>query len=318
MNLEKSRGLELVPREPPPEELTLSLSLDPMLELKRLSIPSRNAVLWTEAIRHQFWRSQSQLWRSVRGFRFATCGFTDPEIEGDAFSVIIYASPTIPFDDKPSSQLSELKVGKEVFPVYIRYSFDVLHGKPDIHPWNGTSACWAEAKKPKISGRVGIITAKHLISPTPIPVTIGNKVPMIHEKGGGEVGTILDIGPEGIDAIMIEPPNGFAPQTRTEMPCPHLIAQWTEVSFKGVQSNTIKTRIVEVQLGRGSLDFTIPLRFFIAEPGKPGDSGSLVLDMQDNGLGIYMGAVANLVGHTEGYCQHLQQVAHVMNVKPLK
>ena len=141
---------------------------------------------------------------------------------------------------------------------------------------------------------------------------------MVQKGQGGLLGTILDVAPSAIDAIFIEPPNNLIPSNRVPMQCPQLIAQWTEVTFMGAQSNTIKTRIIEVQLGRGSLDVTIPLRFFLAEPGRPGDSGALVSDSEGKGLGIYMGAVENLAGHTEGYCQHLLQVASIMNIEPIK
>jgi hypothetical protein len=100
------------------------------------------------------------------------------------------------------------------------------------------------------------------------------------------------------------------------MECPHLIAQWTDVSFQGRQS-IVHTKIVEVELGRGSLVHWIPLRVFIADPGQPGDSGALLRDAQGKGVAIYMGGVHNSAGTMEGFGQHLGQVADDMDLIPL-
>lgn len=100
------------------------------------------------------------------------------------------------------------------------------------------------------------------------------------------------------------------------MTCLDQIPQWLDVSIVG-RLGTLRTKVIEVQLGRMAYHPSIPLRVFLGHPGQPGDSGALVCDLQGNGIGVYMGSLGSPLGHQEGFCQHLAQATHIMNLEPL-
>ena len=115
--------------------------------------------------------------------------------------------------------------------------------------------------------------------------------------------------------MLIEAPLPLQPQNLVPFSPMLLIPQWSDVDIDGSRSGVVRTKVIEVQLGRGVLDPMIPLRIFLARPGVPGDSGALVIDAASGvGIGIYMGGLLNLAGSMEGCCQHLGQVAYAMNV----
>lgn len=320
MDTEKSGGLDLIPRSWPSEErfkdTFMSLSSDTYSAMERFTDEARRAVLWTLALEQAFFLSG--VWREVRGFRFATCGFADPEHEKDAFGVLIYAH--LPFDALSGPlevNLPSLEVDGEEFPVLLRYAQEVFHAPPNLHPLYGTSACWARSNKPNIANKQALLTAKHVLQMQPAGAAgLGSCVTLQDGAGNAMPGTVLDLAAEGIDAALIEPQGGSShPQPLNPQKKPQLIPQWTDVQFVGARSGLVQTKIVEVQLGRGSMDPGIPLRLFLAKPGQPGDSGALVTDRNSGeGLGIYMGGMLSFTGHMEGFCQHLAQASHVMNV----
>lgn len=133
-----------------------------MSEIASLQEAQQRVILWTMALEQNFF-FESDIWRKIPGYRFATCGFADPEIEGDAFGIFVYAEQDTAFKEKPGL-ISELKVDKHTFPVFLRYATEVFHGRPNVHPVNGTATCWARTNKPGINGKIGFLTAKHVLS----------------------------------------------------------------------------------------------------------------------------------------------------------
>jgi hypothetical protein len=127
-------------------------------------------------------------------------------------------------------------------------------------------------------------------------------------------GTILDLGPDGIDSVLIEPPASVKHQLITSLFVLNLVPQWTDVVLTGTYS-TVQTKITLVSDTRGSLSPYIPARIFLAKHGTPGDSGALVSDSNGNGIGIYMGTVVDMAGRAEGFCQHLGQAVHCMDLR---
>lgn len=311
MNVDRSRGLALLPDDEPSLDQLGSTRFDYRLEdaLRNQDRASRRAILWTLAVNEAFWQERV-FWRDLPGFRFASCGFADPELETDAFGVFLYAEMPV----KPGPPVSELEVAGVRFPVFHRFTIEVPHALPNVHPRLGTAACWATSKKPPLRGRTGFLTVKHVLQTQAQPLMLGSPIPLTTPNGQPQVGAVLDLGPDGIDAGLVEAP-GWAPPVGGLAPlaCPHFIAQWSDVSFQG-SASIVRTKVVEVQLGRGSLHPSVPLRIFLAHPGQPGDSGALILDQQGQGVGLYMGGLANLAGFMEGYGQHLAQVVDVMNL----
>ncbi|PYS31188.1 MAG: hypothetical protein DMF75_14975, partial [Acidobacteria bacterium] len=92
MHPEMSKGLALLPKEAPTEELLGAFRYDPELGnvLELMGEPQRRAILWTAALQTFFVHEQIE--KRIPGFRFATVGFADPETEEDTFGVLAYAS----------------------------------------------------------------------------------------------------------------------------------------------------------------------------------------------------------------------------------
>jgi len=227
--------------------------------------------------------------------------------------------------DSDEPQKHWLEFGKYGFPIFVRQSLEVLHGLPQVHPANGTTTCWAQSKKENIRGKTGLLTAQHLFTDSNEsyqPPILGSGVATTHGQG-----TLIDIGPGGqggIDAALVELPAGIAAEGERELACQNFVAQWTDVTLYG-RSGVIETKINEVTSSFGSLDYRIPLRVFLAYPGKQGDSGSLVMDSNGIGVAIYMGGMfiktstdrrtGEMAGHMIGLCQHLGQAKDVMKLE---
>ncbi|HEV2616688.1 MAG TPA: hypothetical protein VGU63_08790 [Candidatus Acidoferrales bacterium] len=314
MNFEKSQGLDLLPsRLPAPQELGGDRDLYARLreQIEEQSEDEQRAILWTIALQKAF--EEQRIGRSVAGLEMVTYGFADPEYEKDAFAALLYTAPGVPELDEillvePQTDLS-VKIGNLQFPAFIRPSRWEFHQLPQIHPANGTAACWARSLKPSLQKKVGLVTAKHVVGQR----ILGNPVPLT--KG---LGKLLDLAPEGIDAALIQVPRTLLPSHLHHFVAQTHIAQWTDVQVYGRESGIFQTKVIEVTPSRGSLHYTIPLRVFLANPGKPGDSGSLVLNANAEGVGIYMGSVTSLANdQQEGFCQHLGQAAETLALELL-
>lgn len=305
MNTKNSKGLDLVPKEPPPAEYLPEQFLASPIPAPPLGIPeeSFNAFLWTMALAAVF--NSRRLWRDIAGFNYAAYGFADPDFERDAFGVIVYAAPT---EEAQSREEHSIEVGGHRFPMFVRRPIEEYHATPSEHPSKGTAACWARSQKVRLSRSVGFVTAAHVLPSQ----KIGSRVRTTRGHG-----TVLDVGPGGqygIDAALVEPAPGAKPTLTTQLTLLNLIALWIDVTLVGA-SGQITTKVVQTTDTRGILHHpSIPARVFIASPGQAGDSGGLVKDASNRGVGLYMGALTDPSGQTTGFCQHLGQAAHVMNL----
>jgi hypothetical protein len=311
MDIEKSQGLELLPqRLPTAPELGRDRDLYDRLrdQIEPYSEPEQRAILWSIALQNAF--EEQGIARSIPGLEMVTYGFADTEFEEDAFAALAYTAPSTPELDETVSLegqfAARVKVSNLVFPVFVRPSLWEFH-IPELHPASGTATCWAKSMKPSLQKKVGLLTAKHVVGPR----ILGNPISLT--KG---IGKLIDVAPEGIDAALIQVPKGSVPHRMHPFSAQTFIPQFMDVQVYGRQSGVFQTKVIEVTPSRGTLAYTIPLRVFLNNPGQPGDSGSLVLNADAEGVGIYMGSVANLASQRlEGFCQHLKQAAECMSLE---
>lgn len=320
MDPDKSSGPDLLPdRSPPPRYVEQTLQSPAFgQQLEQLGTVEMGLVLWTLALETAL--EEQPVTRVVPGVRFATFGFANPEQEMDAFGVLLYIAP----GQNPEHQAQHwreqglmIDIDGEHFPIIVRPSYDELHAGPTLHPHDGTSACWAESRKPELSGRASLLTAKHVIPGFDTvkgwghSFTIGDDVPMT--TGLGE---LIDLAPDGIDGALVAPLPTAPIGPTHELDCLDLVAQWTDVTCHG-RNKPWTTKITEVSSMR-SMHSMLPQRIVIAWPGDPGDSGALVTDEQGRGLGVYMGGTVNpALMRQEGFCQHLGQLRHLLNLQLL-
>lgn len=309
MNIERSSGLSLLPQKfPPPEALVGDKKEYERLREKMEGFSEEDAlaILWTIALQNAF--EEQQIAQSIPGVELVSYGFADPDVEDDAFGAIVYTAPVTAGHEEAAELRDErvpvLKAANLLFPVFIRQAQWEFHSRP-VHPANGTAACWARSRKPALKKKLGLLTAKHVVGPR----VLGNAVLLTQGFG-----TLADLAPEGIDAALIQVPKSISPHSTSPLPCQNLIAQWTDVEVRGRESGVIRTKVVEVTSSRGSLHYSIPLRIFLATPGQPGDSGSLVVNEKREGIGIYMGSVTSPTNQQEGFCQHLGQAADALSL----
>lgn len=300
MNTNKSRGLALVPMQFPTEGALGAFVEDPVLPaaLGKLEEPQRIAVLWTLALQNVF---TEQHWeKRIPGFRFASIGFADPETEQDAFGIMVYTLPL-----KNTEDFFSLDIAGARFPVFVRPSFEVLHAFPSVHPTSGTATCWARSRKPKFAPELALLTARHIVE------GIAPGGPVSTTEGPGRV---LDLAPASIDAALIIPPAGSPRNIGAPLACMRYIAQWSDVQFLGMGSGkVVKTKVTEVWF-RDVYHPSVPALIFLAWPGVGGDSGALVVDKNGKGVAIYLGGQVNTATNMmEGFCQHLDQAASLLD-----
>jgi hypothetical protein len=127
-------------------------------------------------------------------------------------------------------------------------------------------------------------------------------------------GKVLDLGPDGIDAGLIntsEPP-GNAPLSMMQY-----IAPGTKVTFEGAASRAHSTLVTQITDTRLVVSSLLPARAILAEPGLGGDSGALVWDSNNNtlGVGFYIGELRDPAGRFEGIAQNGYQVEKLMDME---
>jgi hypothetical protein len=286
--MQLTRHLGTMPDDPPPRAL-----VPPHVTEAAEAYEARSAygLLWSAALQTRF--EQERIWQRIPGFQFASYGALDPDLS--VLGVVVHAR-----SDRMQEPFTLSVEGAE-FPVLTRANDRFRpHRPPD--PANGTSACWATSAKlhPR---RTYALTAEHNVR----GIDVGDPVPL---AGGGQ-GRLVDVAPPGIDAALYAVPT----QTSvTQLSAVNFPAPWTTVMLDG-HTRATQTTFTRSSDLTGSLDAMLPIRLFLAQPGTPGDSGGLVSDAGGgDGLGIYMGEVANRGGVIEGVCQHLGQVAHVMSL----
>jgi hypothetical protein len=86
--------------------------------------------------------------------------------------------------------------------------------------------------KPSLKHKIGLLTAKHVVGPR----ILGNPVPLT--KG---LGKLIDVGPEGIDAALIQVPKTSVPMHLHSFSAETFTAQWTDVEVYGRQSGELYT-----------------------------------------------------------------------------
>jgi hypothetical protein len=296
MNIDKSRGLDLVPKERPGEESLGVFARDREFwsALESFDERQRHAVLWTAAVQTAF--VEQKIGMRIPGFRFASIGFADPETETDTFGVLAYTSPV-----STREEVFTFTAAHHEVPIRTRPGYEELHRRPEVHPQTGTSCCWAR----QTGSQVLLLTAKHVLGGG----RIGASVATSHGTGW-----IVDLAPDSIDAALIVPPPAVVHKLGRPLKCLPYVAQWTDVQFHGRGSpSPVKTKVTEVWF-RASNDPSLPGRIFLAGPGQQGDSGALVSDLSGNGVGIYLGGQINVATERmEGFCQHLGQACHLLH-----
>lgn len=301
MDITKSSGPDLLPSELPPSELIPEQLIE---SLNALPAVAQRVLSWTITLAAAFEREAQ--WQRIPGFRFVTYGFADPEFEADKFGAIVYATPMPGIRD----DVSNIKVGRLEFPIFVRRPIEILHSLPNVHPLNGTAGCWATSSKLPSSRDTGFLTAKHVLQPqVGAPVLPGSPVPTTHGYG-----TVLDVGPDGIDAALVKP-SSASPSLGNRIPVIPYPYQWMDVSFCGRSSSSVvTTKVIEVSGMQAPLSPFLPSRICLAAYGQQGDSGALVETNTGDGVGIYGGRYQDPSGATRGWAQHLAQACNVMGL----
>jgi len=261
---------------------------------------------WTHAIQHDFERRE--VWKRIPRFNSAAFGFALTEPQNDPWVLgAIAFSDDLKFATSRVTVMDEpLDVLGQVFPVVIRHAYRREHGAFGVDPCLGLTTCAAE----NASNTACYLSAYHVIEDRANPGQVA-----LRPSSSG-VGKILDVPTGTVDAGTFEgasaPPNlaslrRFKPR---ELLCPGEL-----VSFTDQHSNLINTKIVYVSDTRGSLAPQLQFIFYTRHAGMPGDSGALVVDSKNNGIGIYLGEVKSaLSGNDEGYVQSLAQVEACLNL----
>jgi len=246
--------------------------------------------------------------RTVPGFKYVAYGFLDPEYEEDGFGIIIFAALSLTTQKElPPEVPSFIKVEDIRFPVVIRRIIETSHQYSGSHPSGGTGACYGKSRVHGSSSLgPGILTAKHVVgSVIGAPVVLSCGCPA----------HVVDIGPDGIDAALVQSQCSQAHQQQIYPR--HLVAPWTDVVFDGAASGRHYTKITAVTDTMGILNSSaLPARVFLADKGRAGDSGALVADAQSGDpIGIYMGEYNDLAGRTGGIAQHAYQATQLMDME---
>src|SRR5262249_15776433 len=148
-------------------------------------------------------------------------GFGDPEFEYDLFAALVYAN-AIPGARDEICTLHDPHYPSIHVPIIIRRAFEMYH-VPPTHPSSGRSACWAQSTRLTPPRNYGLRTAKHVLAGLQIHSTLSTT------SGNG---TVLDLGPDGIDAALFEPPGLSAFPKATTLNVVNYVAPWTDVQFE--------------------------------------------------------------------------------------
>ena len=297
------RGCSFLSSDPPKELIKNYISNDKFLKDLPNSDIDRSTILWIIALAAKL--ESSEIWKDIPGYRHAAYGYLDDSFEPNKFGVIIYAHPIVDFED----QARYIEINQYEFPVSVRRSIIIPHSSLNVHPSLGTASCWAESSKTGLSNPKGFLTVKH-DKVLPIGVKINDRIQLT--KG---YGTVVDLGPDGIDAALIAPDDPALYNPGKSFLAEKYPIPWQSVSFKGRVSRTVNARITAVNDLRGVVySSNIPLRIYLSDYGSHGDSGAMVFGPNGEGIGIYAGKICDPRGREEGYAQHLSQVAGVMSL----
>jgi hypothetical protein len=265
----------------------------------------RRTLYWSVRLFLELRPRYIELARQVPGFWQFAVGFLNPISEGNRFGVIALARAKTEFQEPIF--LKPLRVRGESFPVVVRNIEITEHAFPTGHPSGGTSTCWAKSRKSSSNPIQGILTAQHVVgSQIGANVIVGNS----NEK-------VIDVAPSCIDAALV---SSSQPSFTTSMNTVAAVAPWSNVEFTGAASRTLTTTVTATTDQLGILQSPeFPVRVILAHPGRPGDSGALVIDQNTgHGVGLYVAKAIDAANRPCGIAQHLEQVVQIMDMEVYK
>jgi hypothetical protein len=227
-------------------------------------------------------------------------GFLDPG--SDQFGVVIYASPRIRHE---RSDLEPIPVGDQKFSVVIRRWYSMPASRPAIGPYGALPTCWARSGKYASGQNVGILTALHTVFHNNFNVVL------LAPPGTGK---LLDEATGGIDAAFIDV--GTSPVLTNAITVQANVTPGMLVQFIDQGNNVHHAKVLTVARADAMSSPYRQCTFMSDNYGRSGDSGALVTERgTGNGMGIYTGVTVDPEsGNTVGECQHLGQVAKVLNL----
>jgi hypothetical protein len=299
MAIRNSSGDKLLPSADPSISFINSVPVDVQQRISNYPTLQRRAVFWTfalaEVLEHQPYYGKLNLLPSF--------GFLDPDIEMDAFGVILHeihsnSAYRTGRSTLLEARLPELKIDGFTFPVFVRRS-ELKLQTSHLHPNNGRGACMTKDE----GNREGILTAEHVVG-------TADKIDILDDAGVYvEQGTVLATAGGGVDAANIGVSKG---RLGNSLATVNPVAQWMDIELGAQQG-----KVVSVTDNRGVLGRSVPSRVFTSVYGSSGDSGSPVREVHGNQnlAGIYMGQLQNIAASaTEGCCQHAAQAEHVLGL----
>ncbi len=233
------------------------------------------------------------------GFLFAAIGFVSTDGGDPAFGVDVVVDET----QRETRVIDYIAAGSLEAPIVV-HPMRIVEHAPNVHPIDGTAACWAVSRVSSVPRGPGLLTAKHVTgSLTGADVRLTN----------GALGSVIDVAPPGIDAALVGVDSG---PRQSVLPSSALVAPWSDVQI-GRQSGPISTKVRAVSDTSGIIGSPdLPARLVLAESGTHGDSGALVTDVAtDSGVGLYIGEGADPAGLRVGIAQHLHQVHLLMDME---
>jgi hypothetical protein len=342
---------QTIPRGQPPSEL-----IDPILERlvyesdkfrQELGESMRRSMLWSAAIQTAFERSG--IWSSVPGYDFTTYGLSRDEFGELSFGAIVHIRLN-ELDRRRSGrrrstrlerfilsrrryqpfrfQIAALEVGDQSFPVHVTSGSrgpESANYSP-IHPWRGTAACGvildrAEDRK-SADEQLHLLTCAHVVAEDGQGGHVALTLGQIFEQHCQ--GTVSRIGPPRVDAATVLPRTQGVQRSHAgaSIRCVPLVPPGLNVSFQGQASGIVTTIVTDVSNPRlmGIKNyFYIEFLLFLAQSGRPGDSGALVTvqDGPTDAVGLYLGEAIGCDGDTMGRCQLMAQVKHCLQIDEL-
>ncbi len=169
-----------------------------------------------------------------------------------------------------------------------------------LDPANAAATCWAiDANKTE-----GIFTCKHAIAGLPRGGNVAMK--------DGSTGQLIDFAPGSVDAAFIETQAGLPANVKSLAIESHPVNGAT-VSADFRSRHVANAQILNSWYFADNLDPYSAMRVFIDHWGQPSDSGSLVADGSNKGVGIYTGEFTGNATQ-QGICQYLLQATDQLSV----
>lgn len=180
----------------------------------------------------------------------------------------------------------------------------IEHAPPNVD--GATSACWARSNKFLANGDEGVLTAKHAVR----GLARGDPV----DLDDGDTGTLTDYSDGNVDAALVAT-DSFPTRTTARDIVDEPI-NGDDAYFDGAETgSTITGQIMSTWYFPDNPDPYNPMRIFLDEHGKEGDSGALVCDKTSgDALALYVGEIsAN--GQDMGMCQYLRQAVDLLDIE---